>query len=200
MIQCLFNNCHHVQMVLHFQILKNNSNIFHTDLYNLTDHAHCEVTRRSVTGIVVFVNSTPVKWYSKMQKTVETSTYGSELVAARIATDFALELRYNIRMLGYDLDGPVTILGDNNAVVLNTTIPSSQLKKKQLACAYHRVREMIACKATRFIHIPSQLNCSDINTKPLVGTIHHRLIQPILRGNGVPSIFSMKHEDIYPQK
>ena len=38
------------------------------------DHAHCEVTRRSVTGIVGFVNSTPVKWYSKIQKTVETST------------------------------------------------------------------------------------------------------------------------------
>jgi hypothetical protein len=40
------------------------------------DHAHCEVTRRSVTGILVFINSTPVRWYSKMQKTVETSTYG----------------------------------------------------------------------------------------------------------------------------
>jgi hypothetical protein len=51
------------------------------------DHAHCEVTRRSVTGILVFINSTPIRWYSKMQKTVETSTYGSELVAARIATE-----------------------------------------------------------------------------------------------------------------
>jgi hypothetical protein len=64
------------------------------------DHAHCEVTRRSVTGILVFVNSTPIRWFSKMQKTVETSTYGSELVAARIATDISLELRYNIRVDG----------------------------------------------------------------------------------------------------
>jgi hypothetical protein len=76
-------------------------------------------------------------------------------------------------------------------VVLNTTIPSSQLKKKQLACAYHRVREMIACRATRFIHIPSNLNCSDINTKPLVGTLHHRLVQSIFTGNGTPSIFNV---------
>jgi hypothetical protein len=164
------------------------------------DHAHCEVTRRSVTGIVVFVNSTPVKWFSKMQRTVETSTYGSELVAARIATDFAMELRYNIRMLGFDLDGPTTILGDNNAVVLNTTIPSSQLKKKQMACAYHRVREMIACRATRFIHIPSHLNCSDINTKPLTGTLHQSITNPIFTGNGVPRIFQMLHADIYKKK
>jgi hypothetical protein len=35
------------------------------------DHAHCEVTRRSATGILVFINSTPVWWYSKMQQTVE---------------------------------------------------------------------------------------------------------------------------------
>jgi hypothetical protein len=41
------------------------------------DHAHCEVTHRSVTDIIVFINSTPVKWYPKMQHTVETSTYGS---------------------------------------------------------------------------------------------------------------------------
>jgi hypothetical protein len=155
------------------------------------DHAHCEVTRRSVTGIIVFINSTPVKWYSKMQRTVETSTYGSELVAARIATDFAVELRYSIRMLGYDLDGPTTILGDNNAVVLNTTIPSSQIKKKQLACAYHRVREMIACKATRFIHIPSAMNCADVNTKPLVATQHHGVTGPIFSGNGVPHLFTI---------
>jgi hypothetical protein len=124
-----------------------------------------------------------------MQRTVETSTYGSELVAARIATDFAMEFRYNVRMLGFDLDGPTTILGDNHAVVLNTTIPSSQLKKKQMACAYHRIREMIACRATRLIHIPSSLNCSDVNTKPLVGMLHHGLLQLVLNGNGVPSLF-----------
>ena len=153
------------------------------------DHAHCELTRRSITGIVVFVNSTPVKWYSKMQNTVETSTYGSELVAARIATEIALEYRYNIRMLGYDVDGPTTILGDNNAVILNTTVPSSQLKKKHNAIAYHRVREMIACRAIRFVHIPSELNLADVLTKPLGGIVHHRLITNVFFGGGIPSLF-----------
>jgi hypothetical protein len=116
------------------------------------DHEHCEVTRLSVSGVLVFINSTPVRWYSKMQKTVETSTYGSELVAARIATDIAMEFRYNIRMMGFTLDGPVNMFGDNQSVILNTTIPSSQLKKKIHACAYHRIREMITCRAIRFLH------------------------------------------------
>jgi hypothetical protein len=56
-----------------------------------TDHAHNVVTRRSVTGIILFINKTPVKWISKRQKTVESSTYGSEMVAARVATDLAVE-------------------------------------------------------------------------------------------------------------
>ena len=34
------------------------------------------ITRRSVTGIIVFVNRTPIRWYVKKQNTVETSTYG----------------------------------------------------------------------------------------------------------------------------
>jgi hypothetical protein len=44
------------------------------------DHAHDQVKRRSITGILVMLNNTPISWISKLQKTVETSTYGSELV------------------------------------------------------------------------------------------------------------------------
>jgi hypothetical protein len=65
----------------------------HTSCYVDSDHAHDVVTRRSVSGILLFFNSMPVKWHSKRQKTVETSSYGSELVAARIAVDLIIELR-----------------------------------------------------------------------------------------------------------
>ena len=142
-----------------------------------------------MTGILVFVNSTPIRWFSKMQKTVETSTYGSELVAARMATDIALELRYNIRMMGFSLDGAANMFGDYQSVILNTTIPSSQLKKKIYACAYHRIREMITCRAIRFIHCQSIYNAADVLTKPLGGILHRSLVEPILCGDGVPALF-----------
>jgi hypothetical protein len=70
------------------------------------DHAHDLVTRISITGILVFLNNTPIRWIYKRQKTVETSTYGSELVASRIATELILEIRYMLRSLGVALDGP----------------------------------------------------------------------------------------------
>jgi hypothetical protein len=103
------------------------------------DHAHDTVTHQSVSAILLFVNNTPIRWYSKWQKTVETSTYGSELVAVRIATDIIIKIRYVLCMVGVPIDGPALLLGDNSSIVLNTLVPSSVLKKKHHACAYHRV-------------------------------------------------------------
>lgn len=144
------------------------------------NHAHCKVTRRSVTGILIFVNNMPMKWISSRQKTVETSSYGSEIVAARIAVEAIMELRYKLRMLGVPLDGPALMLGDNMSVVLNTTVPSSPLKKKHQACNYHRVREAIAAKIVRFAHVKSEDNLADVLTKPLPPAKHRALVGPVL--------------------
>lgn len=111
---------------------------------------------------------------------METSTYGSEMVAARLATEVAIEYRYMLRMLGVQLDGPCMMLGDNNSVVLNTTLPSSILKKKHNAIAYHCVCEAVAAHIIRFIHIPSTENAADVLTKPLSGVLFHRIIRPWL--------------------
>ena len=66
-------------------------------------------------------NNTVVKAFSKRQTTVESSTYGSELVAACLATDQAVDL---LQMIGVPIDGSALILGDNKSFVINTTIPS----------------------------------------------------------------------------
>lgn len=144
------------------------------------DHAHDKVTRRSVTGILLFVNNTPIRWISKRQPTVETATYGSELVAARIASEIILEYRYTLRMLGVPIDGPSLLLGDNMSVILNTTTPSSMLKKKHLGCAYHRVRECIAGQIIKFHHVSSEDNYADLLTKPLSPAKMYALAKPLL--------------------
>jgi hypothetical protein len=66
-------------------------------VYVDADHAHDLVTRRFTTGIPVMLNNTPIRWIYKCQKTVETSTYGSELVVSRVATEIILEVRYMLR-------------------------------------------------------------------------------------------------------
>ena len=144
------------------------------------DHAHDKLTRRSVTGVILMVNNMPIRWISRRQKTVETSTYGSEMIAARVATELIIEVRYALRMIGVPIEGPTLMLGDNMSVVISTTIPSSVLKKKHLACGYHRVREAIAAGILRFAHIPSAENAADILTKPTAKHIFYPLVKKML--------------------
>jgi hypothetical protein len=135
------------------------------------------VTRRSITGILFMLNNTPIRWISKCQKTVETSTYGSELVASRIATQLILEVRYMLWSLGVALDGAASMLGDNMSVVLNNTVPSSDVKKKHNVIVYHRVREAIAARIMGFSYIKSKENASDVLTRPLRNEKFHYLMK-----------------------
>ena len=134
------------------------------------DHAQDQLTRWSITGIVMLLNNPLICWISKRQTTVESSTYGSELVAIRIAVELTMSMRYCLRMLGVNSEKRSLFEGDNMAVVLNIMIPSSMLKKKHLACKYHKIRETIAARIIDFGHIESGDNLVDIATKPL-GTI-----------------------------
>jgi Reverse transcriptase (RNA-dependent DNA polymerase) len=52
-----------------------------------SDHAGDMATRRSRTGVLIFVNKAPVLWYSKKQSGIETSTFGSEFMGLKVATD-----------------------------------------------------------------------------------------------------------------
>jgi hypothetical protein len=63
------------------------------------------LTRRSRTGILIYINRAPVIWYSKKQNTIETSTFGSEFTALHTAVELIKGLRYKLRMMGVPLDG-----------------------------------------------------------------------------------------------
>ena len=78
----------------------------------------------------MMLNKNPIDWFSKKQLSVESATYGSEFVAARIGTDKIVEMRYMLRMLGVPVDGPSYMFGDNMAVINSASIPESNHKKR----------------------------------------------------------------------
>jgi hypothetical protein len=144
------------------------------------DHAGDRLTRRSQTGIIIFLNRAPILWYSKKQNTVESSTFGSEFVALRIAVDLIVSLRYKLRMMGIPIYTPCLTLCDNDTTIRNSTIPESTLKKKHNAIAYHRVREAVAADILRIGYINSQDNLADMFTKPLSRERIHDFCEQIL--------------------
>lgn len=143
-------------------------------------HGTCHTTRRSTTGIILFVNGAPISWYSKRQNTIESSVFGSEFVALKIAVEMNEALRYKIRMMGIPIDGPTNCFCDNQSVVTNVTIPQSTLQKKHNMIAYHKVRESVASTAIRIRHELGKFNLSDCLTKFLKPPDFRKCIQCIL--------------------
>ena len=123
------------------------------------------ITRRSTTGTVIFLYGSPIHWYSRAKNTIESSTFGSEFVALKIAAELNEAIQYKLRMFGIAIDGPTNTLCDNNSVVQNVTRPESVLQKKHNSIAYHKVRESVASTAMRVLHEPGATNLADILTK-----------------------------------
>ena len=74
------------------------------------------------------------------------------------------------------------VFGDNKSVIISGSIPSSGLKKKHNAIAYHRVREAVAAGIIQLVHVPGVENIADVLTKPLAPYVHRRLVGEFLLG------------------
>ena len=121
--------------------------------------------RRSVSGYIIMVNSAPIIWHSKRQRTIKALTYGAVFVAMRTATEEIIGLRYMLRMMGVPVKGPCIVFGDSLLVVSNVTQPESTLKKKHLGIAYHFVQEAAAAKIIKVYHIDTHNNPANPLTK-----------------------------------
>ena len=145
------------------------------------DHAGDRLTRRSQTGVLLYLNKAPIVWYSKRQNTVESSTFGSEFVAMKTAIELIEAFRYKLRMMGIPLDGSTNVFCDNEAVFKNSTHPESTLKKKHNAIAYHRTREAQAAGTVRIAWEDGENNLADLFTKLLSGPKLRELASKVLR-------------------
>lgn len=155
-----------------------------TTTYQDANLFHNLTTGRAMSGILHFINQTPIMSFCKKQKTVETATYGSEFMVARQACEQILDLRYTLRMMGIPIDGPAWAFGDNASVITSSTIPHSTLNRRHNALSYHCVREAIAAKIMYLLHMNGKHNPSDILTKALGWVQFWPIVQPILFWKG----------------
>ena len=144
------------------------------------DHAGNKVTRRSHTGIMIFLQNAPILAFSKRQNTCESSSYGSELVAMRIARDLVSALRIKLKCFGIPIVGPCSVFCDNMAVVKNTSIPESVLAKKHNAINYHIIREAVAAGIIRIGKEDTETNIADAFTKLMDFSRKFKLLRPFM--------------------
>jgi hypothetical protein len=112
--------------------------------YNDANLMHDVTTGKSVTGILCLINRTPLDWFSKKQATVETATYSSEVVAARICVEHTIDLRSTLRYLGVPAREKNYMFGNNKSVVDSSMGLHAKLHKRHTMLSFHHVREAIA--------------------------------------------------------
>ena len=161
---------------------------------------HDLVTGRSVSGVLHFVNQTPVHWFTKKQPTVETATYGSEFIAAKLAVEQIMAMRLTLRYLGVEIHGSTHLFGDNGSVVTSSSIPESPLRKRHQALAYHYTREAIASKAVDFRHLPGDLNPADILSKHWGYAQVWPMLRTVMFWTGNPSKLLLEDTPLSQQK
>ena len=126
---------------------------------------HDMVIGRSVTGIIDFLNQTPIDWFSKKQATVETTAYGSEFVTSRTCVERDVDLRTLLRYLGIPIHSKSIMFRDNELVVNSATTPHVKLHKRHYALSFHRISEAVSSRVIDFYHLKSEENPADILSK-----------------------------------
>ena len=115
-----------------------------------------------------------------VKTTVESSTFGSEFVALRVASELIISLRYKLRMFGIPIIGPTTVFCDNESVYNNATFAESTLRKKHNSICFHRVRECVAAAILVAHKVDTNFNLSDILTKSLPGSSRKTMRERIM--------------------
>jgi hypothetical protein len=97
------------------------------------DHAGGTLLLCSLTGFLTYLNRAPVIWCLKKKACIEMSTFGSEFIGLKTATDLVKGLRYKIQMVGIPMEGLAHMCVDNMSVVHNSSTPESTLKNKSIS-------------------------------------------------------------------
>ena len=107
-------------------------------------HSGDRSNRRSQTGVLIFFNKAPTLWYSKRQNNVKTSTFLSEFISLKTATELVKALWYKFQMFGIPLEVLINMFCINEAVYKNALTPELTLKKKNISIFYHNCTEAVA--------------------------------------------------------
>ncbi|KAK3257963.1 hypothetical protein CYMTET_32966 [Cymbomonas tetramitiformis] len=135
-------------------------------IYTDSDYAGCKVTRRSTSGIAVFLCGSLIIFSSMIQKSVSLSTTEAEIIAM---SEGAREVKYVLNVLDslVDIYRPVPMYCDNQGAIHLATNYVNNSRSKHIEVRNMYIRELIKAKDTQALYTGTDDNTSDIMTKPL---------------------------------
>jgi len=123
--------------------------------------------RKSTSGYIVFLGTTPVSWKSGKQRTVARSSAEAEYKALADGTAEVLWLHYLLTNLCFSPSSVTTIWCNNLGATYLSANPIFHARTKHVEVDYHFVRDRVAKKEIQIHFISSKDQLADVFTKPL---------------------------------
>jgi transposase InsO family protein len=135
--------------------------------YSDSDHAGDVDDRKSTSGVIFYLNSSPVSWTSQKQKVVAMSSCEAEYVAAASAACQGVWLRGLLASLTGVEEEQVTLKVDNQSAIALIKNPVHHERTKHIDIKYHYVRDCNENGSIVVEHVRTEDQLADILTKPL---------------------------------
>ena len=134
------------------------------------DRSDADRRRRSTQGYFFSLANASVKWHSKTQTLISTSSTMAEYIAL---SDCARDCAWYKILFG-ELGKPmpfVPIYGDSHGAIFNAQNPVTQKGIKHIEIRYHYIREQIEKGQVKVFAVPTSENVADMFTKNLGPTL-----------------------------
>lgn len=123
--------------------------------------------RKSTTGAMFFLGSSPVTWFSQKQKVVAQSSCEAEYIAAATAACQGLWLSRLLAQLKFSEPEEVTIKVDNQSAISLCKNPVHHDRSKHIDIRYHFIRDCVEEGKIKVEHVRTGEQLADILTKSL---------------------------------
>ena len=156
--------------------------IFKITGYSDADYAGDKDTRRSISGMIIYLCGIPIAWKSKGQKAVTLSSTESEYYALSELCSEIIFIKQILEFLQVEVEFPIIVKVDNVGAMFLANNPVLSQQTKHISVRQHFIREFVEDGIIKVIFVKSKNNDADIFTKNLSKDLFEKHKKTIING------------------